>query len=507
MSGSERAAALPQWTRAAATWRDALLVTWAVARRDRFALAGLIIYAVLLAVALAAPALAPYNPLDLNYRPDGDVAANEAPSLSHWLGTTNLGRDVFSQVLFGTRVALVVGFVAAFGVVVLGTLVGLVAGYYSGWVDTILMRLGDVACGIPFLPMGIVLVAFLGPSIWNTVLVMVLLLWRDTGRVIRAQVLSLRTRSYVEAARVLGASHLRTMFVHIAPNVLPLSFLYGSLAVGWAILTEATISFLGFGDPNVISWGFMLQDAYNSQAMARHAFYWFVPPGLCIMLAVMAGFFIGRGYEELLFPRLLQLSGDALNNYRWRRIAMVPQAAMDSLDPVYRVGDQLVETMRLRGGLTSPQARERAERLFALIGLEPGRLRLYPHELSGGMKQRVVIAMALALDPQLVIADEPVTALDVIVQHQVLRTLRELQETLQLSLLLITHDISVVADLCDDVAVMYAGRIVEAGSVREVFATPHHPYTMGLRNAFPSLRARSVRLVPIEGYPPDLASP
>jgi len=304
MSSSERAAALPQWTRATSTWRDALLVTWAVARRDRFALAGLVIYGVLLVVALAAPVVAPYNPQDLNYRPDGEVAANEVPSLPHWLGTTNLGRDIFSQVLFGARAALVVGFVAAFGVVVLGTLVGLFAGYYSGWVDTLLMRLADVAFGIPFLPMAIVLVAFLGPSIWNTVLVMILLLWRDTGRVIRAQVLSLRTRSYVEAARVLGASHLRTMFVHIAPNVLPLSFLYGSLAVGWAILTEATISFLGFGDPNVISWGFMLQDAYNSQAMARHAFYWFVPPGLCIMLAVMAGFFIGRGYEELLFPRL-----------------------------------------------------------------------------------------------------------------------------------------------------------------------------------------------------------
>src|SRR5712691_2230463 len=204
---------------------------------------------------------------------------------------------------------------------------------------------------------------------------------------------------------------------------------------------------------------------------------------------------------------LLQLSGDALNTYRWRRIAMVPQAAMDSLDPVYRVGDQLVETMRLRGGLPAAQARERAKRLFALVGLEPGRLRLYPHELSGGMKQRVVIAMALALEPQLVIADEPVTALDVIVQHQVLRTLRELQETLQLSLLLITHDISVVADLCDDVAVMYAGRIVEAGSVRQVFTTPQHPYTMGLRNAFPSLRAGAGSLVPIDGFPPDLARP
>ncbi len=303
MSGSERAAPLPL-ARSTATWRDALRVTWAVARRDRYALTGLVIYAVFLVVALAAPVVAPYNPHDLIYLPDGDVAANAAPSAAHWLGTTNLGRDVFSQLLYGSRAALAVGFVAAFGVVVLGTLVGLLAGYYGGWVDTLLMRLADVAFGIPFLPMAIVLVAFLGPSIWNTVLVMTLLLWRDTGRVIRSQVLSLRTRSYVEAAQVLGASHLRTMFVHIAPNVLPLSFLYGSLAIGWAILTEASISFLGFGDPNVISWGFMLQDAYNSQALTRQAFSWFVPPGICIMLAVMAGFFIGRGYEELLFPRL-----------------------------------------------------------------------------------------------------------------------------------------------------------------------------------------------------------
>jgi peptide/nickel transport system permease protein len=304
MSGGERAAVWPQWTRATATWREALLVAWAVARRDRYALTGLVIYAVFVVIALAAPLLAPYNPQVLIYLPDGEIASNLSPAPAHWLGTTNLGRDIFSQLLYGARAALLVGFVAAFGVVVVGTLVGLIAGYYGGWVDALLMRLADVAFGIPFLPMAIVLVAFLGPSIWNTVLVMTLLLWRDTGRVIRAQVLSLRTRPYVEAARVLGASHLRTLFVHIAPNVLPLSFLYGSLAIGWAILTEASISFLGFGDPRVISWGFMLQDAYNSQALARQAFYWFVPPGLCIMLAVMAGFFIGRGYEELLFPRL-----------------------------------------------------------------------------------------------------------------------------------------------------------------------------------------------------------
>jgi len=204
---------------------------------------------------------------------------------------------------------------------------------------------------------------------------------------------------------------------------------------------------------------------------------------------------------------LLRLPAQQFNDYRWRRISMVPQAAMDSLDPVQRVGDQMVETMVLRGSMTRRAAAERAHELFSLVGMEPDRLRLYPHELSGGMKQRAVIALALALRPQLVIADEPVTALDVIVQHQVLQTLRDLREALGVSLLLITHDISVVATLCDDVAVMYAGRIVESGTVRRVFAEPRHPYTMGLRNAFPSLRAEQEYLVPIEGYPPDLAHP
>jgi hypothetical protein len=168
----------------------------------------------------------------------------------------------------------------------------------------LLMLLADVAFGIPFLPFIIVLSAFLDPSIWNVVLAMAALLWRDSSRVIRAQVLVIREQAFVSAARVSGASHLRIVFLYIAPSILPLTFLYGSLAIGWAILTEASVSFLGFGDPNVVSWGYMLQDAFLSQAMSRGAFCWFIPPGVCIMLTVMAGFFIGRGYEEILFPRL-----------------------------------------------------------------------------------------------------------------------------------------------------------------------------------------------------------
>jgi len=274
-----------------------------VLARDRFALAGALIYGFFLLIALLAPWIAPFDPAEI-VQVDGRWLTNQPPNEVNWLGTTNLGRDIFSQLVFGTRAALFVGFTAAFFVVLIGTIVGLIAGYFGGKVDALLMRLTDIAFGIPFLPFVIVLVAFLGPSIWNIVLSMGLLLWRDTAWVIRSQVLTLRERAFVEAARVSGASDWRIIFIYIAPNILPLSFLYGSLAMGWAILTEASISFLGFGDPDVISWGFMLQDAYLSQAMVRGAYYWIIPPGVCIMLAVMAGFFIGRGTEEILYPRL-----------------------------------------------------------------------------------------------------------------------------------------------------------------------------------------------------------
>lgn len=274
-----------------------------VLQRDRLALIGTILYIFFLAVALFAPLIAPFGPLEV-VQEDGIWLANEPPSARFFLGTTNLGRDIFSQLVYGSRTALLVGFSAAIAVAFTGTVVGLVAGYFGGWVEAGLMRLADVAFGIPFLPFIIVLVAFMEPSIWNIVIAMALLLWRDTGRVIRSQVLVVKEKAFVSAARVSGASDWRIIFLYIAPSILPLSFLYGSLAIGWAILTEASVSFLGFGDPNAVSWGFMLQDAFVSQAMSRGAWYWIIPPGVAIMLSVMAGFFIGRGFEEVLFPRL-----------------------------------------------------------------------------------------------------------------------------------------------------------------------------------------------------------
>ena len=206
--------------------------------------------------------------------------------------------------------------------------------------------------------------------------------------------------------------------------------------------------------------------------------------------------FRGQAIDEASTRRLL-----------WRDIAYVPQSAMSSLDPVYTLGSQLVEVMTRRGGFSRSAARARSVELFELVGLSASRLADYPHQFSGGMRQRAAIAMALALRPSLVLADEPVTALDVIVQRQILDMLRSLQRQLELSMVLVTHDISVVAYLCDEVVVMYAGQVIESGPVREVLARPRHPYTMGLRNAFPDLLSDALELVPIEGSPPDLAQP
>ena len=292
-----------------------------VFQRDKMALLGLFIFIVFAIVAIFAPWIAPNDPLNPLKNADGDWIKDAMP---YWLapegedvaegykndfilGTTNIGRDIFSQLVHGSRSALLVGFSAAAAVAVIGTVVGLLSGYYGGWIDVLLMRAADVAFGIPFIPFIIVISAFLDPSIWNVVVAMALLLWRDTGRVIRSQVLVIKEQAFVSAARVSGASDLRIIFVYIAPSILPLSFLYGSFAIAWAILTEASVSFLGFSDPETISWGFMLQDAFLSLALTRGAFYWFIPPGLCIMLTVMAGFFVGRGYEEVLFPRLRRM--------------------------------------------------------------------------------------------------------------------------------------------------------------------------------------------------------
>jgi len=272
-------------------------------RSEPFAIAGAAIYALIAVVAVFADRLAPYDPRAI-LKVGTRVARYLPVSEAHWLGTTASGRDVLSQVIFGTRSALQVGLTAALAVVAIGTVLGLLSGYLGGWVDRVVTLLADIVLGLPFLPFMLVLAALTRPGTGVVVFTVAALLWPNTSRVIRAQVLSLRERAWVEAARVTGCSTPRIMFVHVLPQVLPLAALYGSVAIGWAILAEASASFLGFGDPATVSWGVMLQDAYANQALSRGAWNWFAPPGAAIMAMVLAGFLISRGSEKLLFPKL-----------------------------------------------------------------------------------------------------------------------------------------------------------------------------------------------------------
>lgn len=213
------------------------------------------------------------------------------------------------------------------------------------------------------------------------------------------------------------------------------------------------------------------------------------------------------GEIEFKGTNLLDLTIPEMRKIRWDKISIISQSAMNALDPVYKVGNQIVEAIQTHSPVSKGDAWKRAEELFVLVGIDKARLHEYPHQFSGGMRQRAIIAMALALNPEVIVADEPTTALDVVVQAQILKRIRELQKQMNSSMIMVTHDISVVAETCQKVVVMYAGKVVESGSVKDVFENPFHPYTMGLKNAFPNIKGDKFDLISIPGYPPDLADP
>ena len=205
---------------------------------------------------------------------------------------------------------------------------------------------------------------------------------------------------------------------------------------------------------------------------------------------------------------LAALSRGQIRDIRWRDIALIPQSAMNALNPVYKVGDQIVEAILRHEPATSKrEAHERARDLLERVGIEPDRADDYAHQFSGGMKQRAVIAMAMACEPDLLIADEPTTALDVIIQDRILEELEKLQEEFGVSILVISHDISVMAEICDRMAVMYGGKVMESGRKEDIFENTSNPYTLGLRNSFPTITEASQSLVSIPGTPPTLRDP
>ena len=211
-----------------------------------------------------------------------------------------------------------------------------------------------------------------------------------------------------------------------------------------------------------------------------------------------------RGRRSVAPMEILHMHADDLRRLRWREIAIVFQSAMNALNPVLNVRDQLVDAIHAHLRVSRQEARDKAGSLLEMVGIPRSRLRSYPHELSGGMRQRVMIAMALATEPEVVIMDEPTTALDVVVQRDILSQIVELKDSLGFSILFITHDLSLLLELADRIAVMYAGQLLESGTAREIQHEPAHPYTRGLLNSFPSLRGARRDLAGIPGAPPDL---
>ena len=225
------------------------------------------------------------------------------------------------------------------------------------------------------------------------------------------------------------------------------------------------------------------------------------------LMRLVRGGEVASGRIVLGGTSLLELSRQELDGVRWERIALVPQAAMDGLNPVYRIRDQIVEAITAHRAVGKADARNRAGELLGKVGIDASKFKSYPHELSGGQRQRVMIAMALALEPDLVIADEPTTALDTVTQARILRLFRKLQRELGIAVVFISHDLSVLAQTCDRVLILYAGQVVELGECGDLLRRPRHPYTSALVKAYPELGRHKHKFSGLSGRPPDLAKP
>jgi oligopeptide/dipeptide ABC transporter ATP-binding protein len=569
--------------------------------RHRLGRVGVVMLGFSLLVALGAPLLAPTDPYASVRVSIDDIYA--APDGGRLLGTDDAGKDVLSSLIYGARVSLLVGFSAAAIALLIGGTVGLVAGYRGGRLGNGLMRVTDFFLVVPDLALQIVIVAIIGQSLRNIILVIGALGWTTTARLVRSQTLTIRERKFVERARAVGAGDLTILIRHVLPQVLPLMLANTVLVISLAILSESTLAFIGLGDPTKISWGQMLNFAFSRGAVSAGAWWALIPPGLAIVWVVLGTTLVGNALEDMFNPRvgrhhleperhlrtrtdsprpsapdialairhlvvtfegkhgpltavedvsfevakgesvglvgesgcgktttmlaalrllppggaipsgevefdgldLATLPEDRLRQARWTRLAMVFQGAMNALNPVRSVGDQIGEAIRTHfPERTKAEAMRRARELLELVGIGADRATEFPHQFSGGMRQRAMIALALACDPEVIVADEPTTALDVMIQAQVMDLLVDIRQQLGMAMVLITHDLAVVAESCDRVVVMYGGRVAEQGTVEEVYTNPAHPYTRLLLEAIPDMEQPGRALISIPGSPPRL---
>lgn len=283
-----------------ALWRKNISSFWAIYRQNSMGLIGLAILAIFALMALFGPYLVDIKIMSV----DGVTQVMHPPTSEYWLGTDDLGKDIWAGVIIGSRVSLLVGLAATVISMLIGTVVGIVSGFYGKAIDALLMRVTDVFLVIPWLPLMLVMAALLGPSLGNIIFVIGITSWAGTARIIRSQTLSVKERPYVERARAIGSGDTHIMFYHILPNVFPLIFANTVLVAAVAILSETTLSFLGMGDPTQVTWGMMLHFAFSMGAVSFGAWWWLLPPGICVVLVVLSFTFIGYALDEVLNPKL-----------------------------------------------------------------------------------------------------------------------------------------------------------------------------------------------------------
>jgi peptide/nickel transport system permease protein len=529
-----------------------------------------------------------------------------APSAAHWFGTTVDSEDVLSRVVYGARTSIEVVLLAVCFSIIVGVPLGLVSGYFGGWLDRLLVLVNDSIFAFPYLLLAIV-IAFLlqgsvGGGVITAAIAITVVYIPQYFRVVRNTVLSVREEPYVEAGKALGARPRTVIRRYVFANVIQSVPVVASLNAADAILTLASLSFLGIGmDPSVAAeWGY---DVSRGIADAQAGYWWTlvgeglndtlnpllrrpgyrhvvlpqvestakatvedigvagqtavagaetgepviavsglrvwygsdrgpvkavdgvnfeVAPGEMLGLVGESGCgktSLGRGLLGLLPEaascdgeirlggrNLLAASAAEMRAMRGPALGLVFQEPMTRLDPLMRISEHFAEALHTHEPeLSKDEIRERSLEALGSVGIPPTRFDNYPHEFSGGMRQRIMIALTLVLRPRFVVADEPTTALDVLVEAQILALLSELKTRTRAGFLLITHNLGIVAEACERVAVMYAGRIVEQGLVPEVFARPQHPYTEALLASTISLSTESLRFIP--GSPPDLVDP
>ena len=542
---------------------------------------GLIVLIGFALMALIAPWISPKSGLSAAQSIDNPLWA--PPSRDYPLGTDHLGRSVAAQFVWGSRVSLVVGLAATVLTIAIGSVIGITAGFFGGGLDTVLMRITDWFLVIPFLPLAIVLAAVLDRSIWNIIIVIGVTSWPGTARLVRAQVLTVKQRLFVDRARSLGATRrLRRAAPHPAQRRpadprqrharradldpdrdharlprprRPDPRLVGQDARGGLQRggdhTACLVVLLAGRDrhrapscwPSRCSGGRWRRSSTRASAnggsrreCARTAATCTSPTGpsaaTCPRCAASTSTIgparrsawpasqgaVSRrsrrrccaccrsppkstGRVILDGEDVYAMKPGRLRAVRWTSAAVVFQGALHSLNPVRRVGDQIEEAIHLHSRDDDGTARRRTDELLERVGIPSGRGRSYPHQLSGGQRQRVLIALALACGPKLLIADEPTTALDVMVQAQVLELLAELQRDNGLALLFITHDLSVLTTTCERLAVMYAGRIVEEGPSDAGVRGAAPPVQRGARPRLPDDRRPELAHEPAAGSP------